>query len=765
MKRVNLLMKYKNISDKTNKTINQNIQTNLNIQQNQTNINKLNLDLITLDMKINPASDINEFTNVINKIDDKLNKSYELYDINDLKYINNLKLSISNLLNLVKKISVENNILNQIITNFYVDSLDIFHEIFNENSDFFLRTNILHFITVSNRDLIEPIKKILPNAIINIFHLDSICAYLFNMKFISKLKIYNNIEHIYFISTKNKYSVQNLLRNYKLIENKYANLDNPLMLGLKSDIIRNIKGQDINIYKNFYTRYRGLFSKYQINNFDLIKLYLSEYIDHFYNILNKINIDYNFYRIFDKKCAVMSDVEIEQYITQNKNIWNPNLYKSISKENYKFDSNVFVVNKHYVDFFRNLNDNDYDYELKLKDNLTIWSDMFYLLNYYQHGKIITLNENGDEENIDIENFINFDISFLNEIKIPNNLIKIQSNINTNILESQIAIFINFEDLLSDVNTEKYKTIIKYLTHLKKNNINIDIYFGKDVYSAFRCNGFSLIEDNLNDIIDLFNKQYLFDKNNFNYYLGFNLIKKYNLLIISDEISEKSAVHNELYYKNLLYIVLDYKYTINKNYKYLCLSQSVYTDLLNIIEKENIFKSNFGVDKQIYINQNKERENAVIIEYIKQSPTNKYLDKYIKLLLDNNIHIYIYNEQYDINNLENIEKSDNLINLGKINNTLLNEYYNKCKIGIIFNKNPTRNMFEMFVSGLCVFVLESDRNSVDLPQNIFKLLNKNINFDEIKNTLDNDYKYDEVYSGFLNIHNEYDILLNSIIDFQ
>jgi len=75
------------------------------------------------------------------------------------------------------------------------------------------------------------------------------------------------------------------------------------------------------------------------------------------------------------------------------------------------------------------------------------------------------------------------------------------------------------------------------------------------------------------------------------------------------------------------------------------------------------------------------------------------------------------------------------------------------------------MYEMFVSGLCVFVLESDKNTMDLPQNIFKLLNKNINIDEIKNVLNNDYKYDEVYAGYLNIHNEYDILLNRIIDFQ
>ena len=705
-------------------------------------------------MKINPASDINEFTNVINKINDKLNKSYELYDINDLKYINNLKLSISNLLNLVKKISIENNILNQIITNFYVDSIDVFHEIFNSNSEFFLRTNILHFIAVSNQEFIEPIKKILPNAIINIHLLGDISAYLFNMKFISKLKIYNNIEYLYFINTKNKDSVNNLLNNYKSIENKYTNSDNSLMIGYNLDIIRNIKGYDINILKNFYTRYKGIFSKYMINNFDSIKMYLSEYIDDFYknDIQNKINFDYNFCRMFDKKCSELNDIEIDKYWTENKNISNPNLYKSICKENYKFNSNVFIVNKNYIDFFRNLNDNDYEYELKLKDKNLLWSDMFYLLNYYQHGNIIILNDSGNEENINQEKFINFDISFLNEIKIPDNLIKIQSCINKNILDSKIALFINFNEFYS----EKYKTLIKYLIYLKKNNINVDIYFGKDEYSAFRCNGFSIIENSINDIIEPLN----LNKEYFNYYLGFNLIKKYNLLIIFDEISEKSVIHNELLYENVLYIVMDYKYTINKNYKYLCMYLSVYNDLIKEIPKENIFKSNFGVDKQIFCNQNKERENSIIIEYNKNSSSNKYLDKYIKLLLENNIDIYIYNDYYDLQNSENIK------NLGKINNNLLNEYFNKCKIGIVFNKNPSRNIYEMFVSGLCVFVLESDKNSMDLPEHIFKVLKKNIEIDEINNILNNpdEYKYDDVYAGYLNIHNEYDTLLNRIIEF-
>ena len=182
---------------------------------------------------------------------------------------------------------------------------------------------------------------------------------------------------------------------------------------------------------------------------------------------------------------------------------------------------------------------------------------------------------------------------------------------------------------------------------------------------------------------------------------------------------------------------------------------------SIFPKENIFKSNYGVDKQIFFNQNKIRENSVIIEYNKSASTNKYLEKYIKLLLDNNIIVYVYNDFYDLQN------SDNIKNLGKINNNLLNEYFNKCKIGIIFSKNPTRNMYEMFVSGLCVFVLESEKNIIDLPQNIFKMLNKNINIDDILNIFNNpdEYKYDDVYAGYLNIHNEYDTLLNRIIEFQ
>ena len=226
--------------------------------------------------------------------------------------------------------------------------------------------------------------------------------------------------------------------------------------------------------------------------------------------------------------------------------------------------NIKINNCEYGDPNYYDNDNDYDYELKLKDKNVLWSDMFYLLNYYQHGNLITLNDLGDEENINQENFINFDVSFLKDIKIPDNLIKIQSNINKNILDSKIAIFINFDEFYS----EKYKTILKYLSYLTKNNINVDIYFGKDEYSAFRCNGFSLIENNLYELIESLNKQYQFYKDNFNYYLGFNLIKKYNLLLIIDELSEKSIIHNESLCENILYIVLLFQYHNMIKYIYL-----------------------------------------------------------------------------------------------------------------------------------------------------------------------------------------------------
>ena len=140
---------------------------------------------------------------------------------------------------------------------------------------------------------------------------------LFN-KIIKEVKKRN---YKYFKGHYNEHSIK-LLNNYKSIENKYTNLDNPLMIGLNNDIISNIKGYDINIYKNFYVRYKGIFSKYMINNFDSIKMYLSEYIDDFYNVLNRINFDYNFYRMFDKKCVEMNDIEIEHYSKESKNITN-----------------------------------------------------------------------------------------------------------------------------------------------------------------------------------------------------------------------------------------------------------------------------------------------------------------------------------------------------------------------------------------------------------------------------------------------------------
>ena len=226
-------------------------------------------------------------------------------------------------------------------------------------------------------------------------------------------------------------------------------------------------------------------------------------------------------------------------------------------------------------------------------------------------------------------------------------------------------------------------------------------------------------------------------------------------------AEKSVEINSYLTENILNIVFDYDYVINNNYNYLCMIQSVYNKLCNHFNNQinKIHKSFFGVSRQHFYNQNKEREKSVIINYTK---SNIVLENLIEKLSENSIKCYIFGDTFN----ESLNKTlpKNIINIDKSNQNVLNEYFNKAYISISSNACPTRIDYEMFMSGLCVFVT----NYIDLPENIFNKLSNtdnDANFDKIKQILDDyNYTYDELYAGYLNIHNELDNLLNCVIKY-
>ena len=86
-------------------------------------------------------------------------------------------------------------------------------------------------------------------------------------------------------------------------------------------------------------------------------------------------------------------------------------------------------------------------------------------------------------------------------------------------------------------------------------------------------------------------------------------------------------------------------------------------------------------------------------------------------------IYIFPEKYT----KIID--ENIINLGTLTTDKLNDYYNKCKIGIIFsNSNPSHVGFEMNSSGLNVIEYDTKFTKYDMDSNIFTKINNSDNIE-------------------------------------
>ena len=90
-----------------------------------------------------------------------------------------------------------------------------------------------------------------------------------------------------------------------------------------------------------------------------------------------------------------------------------------------------------------------------------------------------------------------------------------------------------------------------------------------------------------------------------------------------------------------------------------------------------------------------------------------VEKIINMLSLNNTKCYVYPLNY-----VKIRNS-NIINMGTMTETELNNLYNKHKVGIIFsNTNPSRLGFEMYASGLQVIEYDSEFTKYDMPDKYF-----------------------------------------------
>jgi len=780
----------------------QQVQNNQQNNKQQTQNNQNNKNIYTdsnnqhlFDDQQNENNNIGEYINEIDLITNNLLKSY---NFNDLKFLNKLKNSVLDLLSNIKKISLENNINNNILVILHVSNIDIFNDMFTKYKNFFTRENNLIFVTIYEQYHNDIIKRLIPQSIIEIIDNkgDYLGGYLKSLRKIIKLKNIDSIDYVYFLHTKQSKDkdiiFDSLLNNYKSLEEKYNDYEHSLMISHQNLKCSNNIAKNIKYLREFYNRYKSIFVKYNINSLDNFNEYFNEYITEFYENdgKNKLFFDIDFYKSNDIKLQSLNNNDVlMHWYNQGKNeyyrIPNPNYIKKFGKDSYYFDDSIFMCNRKYFNFLRNFTETNYDYEFSILENGIVnedverkslmWNNLFGLICTITFGDIISLNDNNEETieepfNMNLYKKLNTNIIELlksEQIEVEpiedkyydlKQIIKIQSSINKSLDSANIAIF-----LIMPKNNNKLRILLKYINYLYINNINVDIYLGYDTYSLFKYNGYSTVNDNLSDILKILDSYSEINLLNHNFYLGFQLRKTYKILIISDWKTSQSVYFNKNNCEKICYIVQDLEYLIDqdkkeiieKNYKsdnhYYCISS--YISKLFKKYSNNIFKSFLGVDRKTFCNLNLQREKSIIFWY--DDTVNKILtEKIIDIVSNLNIKCYIYPDVY-------LKDNENIINLST--NININEYFNNCMIGINLSSNiPTRIGYSMLVSGLKVIENDTEYTQYDLPNDIFtKIKNEENIIDKINELFDVENDYNDLYVGYLNIYNELNNLLNFI----
>jgi hypothetical protein len=377
-------------------------------------------------------------------------------------------------------------------------------------------------------------------------------------------------------------------------------------------------------------------------------------------------------------------------------------------------------------------------------------------------------------------FIGIDNNFHNKIEFKNKELidnkfykyinfKLQNKINVPINKAQGAIFLFIP---SDNCSGGYRTLLKYIEFLRKNNIYVDIYFGDNFNNINTdVNGLSNLKYNIDHIINIINTYNEININEYNFYLGLYVRRKYNFILSNAWQIADAVYYNKIYANKLGYIIQDLEYLFFDDYNYKSIIENTYKSdyyyycITSYLSKhinqysKNIFESKLCCDNKIYYNMNITRENSVLISYYKNKKHRLpcLVENIINILSNNNIKCYVFPDIYNIN-------SKNIINLGRLTIEKLNEYYNKIKIGIIFsNSNPSRIGFEMLVSGMHVIEYDSEYTKYDLSNSYFTKISNEQNIVSIINNLfDKENNTNDIneYIKSLDLNNE----LNNILNF-
>lgn len=457
---------------------------------------------------------------------------------------------------------------------FHVGNIDVFFKIYKNNISLFNR-QVLIFITLHDINHITVIREYIPYALFTLIENKGadIGGFLHNMKLLINHPNYKDIETIYFIHTKTNDNWRRKLlfpitSNYKKIEEElHKNKNLPIIVGSEEYCFRN-KGNN-RIYINDIINRNKEMNNLFVNDW---QSYLDEYIfennnlkDN-QNIYKGFNIIPEFYKNYENDlCNYSNEEAINHYNNIGANeyyrINNPCYVKQFGKDSFFIAGTIFACNKEYFKVFENI---DFNYEYSVLENgyvlnniprkIHAWEYLFGLLAYARNGYIISINNNGImnymkdkdvEFNINIYKNCNTDLKHYdnntlllyyndigkndNRISTKKQLYKRQAIINNNSLNATIAILMNIPP---EIYSDEYKKLLINVNEIVIHNGYIDIYLGDGKNNNNMYNGLSIIYFDIHEIVDNINSyNILQNKENINFYLGFNLHCKYDNTIM------------------------------------------------------------------------------------------------------------------------------------------------------------------------------------------------------------------------------------------
>ena len=458
---------------------------------------------------------------------------------------------------------------------FHVGNIDTFLKMYNDYMHFFNR-NILIFITIHNNDYVDIVRQNIPNAIITIIENKGadIGGFLHNMKLLINHPNYNDIHNIYFIHTKTNDNWRNellspLINNYIKIESELQDKKNiPIIVGSNKYCYRNNKGINQKYIKDIFDRNNDNFNVFLKNDWrDYHDQYIFENTNIDENNKNQcveLNLNSEFYKNYESDLKSLSNNEaIDHFnncgVNEFHRINNPCYIEKFGKESYFIAGTIFMCNKDYFKIFEGINF-DYEYSIlergyvlnNIPRKIHTWEYIFGLLLYCINGNVISINENGNmndmknkdsEFNVDIYRNCNMDLNeytndellndyntygiYENKIATMKQLYKQQAIINQDLMKANIAIFIkviNNSDTFNNV-----KSILQKIKLMTENSF-ADIYIGYDLNNDNYYHGLSTIYEDINSQYNIVGSFDIIDITKYNFYLGYNLQRKYDTMI-------------------------------------------------------------------------------------------------------------------------------------------------------------------------------------------------------------------------------------------